>query len=87
MFDLNSIGKKTDKRDTYAYTVIAVDKSSTGIVNALKTEREDGKETIFTAKRFAELRESGKIKVLTENTFQLTLDKTFDPNARWESLD
>ena len=77
----------TGKPDSYDYTVTALDKASSGTINAIKAVRGDGKETIFTQKRFSQLLEEGKLTVIDATHFSLKVDKSFDPSTRFTPVD
>ena len=81
--DWSSTNTKPEKFD---YEMIAEDKSSKGVVNAIKCKRNDGKETIFTRQRFAELVANGKITITGNTTFSLKNDTDFNPSARFTPL-
>ncbi len=85
-FDLNAWGKE-EAPEKYTYKIVGIDKSSLGIINAIKAQRNDGKTTVFTQKRFSELQANGKLTVTGTLTFDLKLDKEFDPNARFQAVD
>lgn len=85
-FDLGAWGKQSTP-DKYNYQITAFDKSSTGVIIAIKAKRNDGKETVFTQKRYAELLGSGKITVTGKLTFDLAVDKDFDPTTRFVAVD
>jgi len=88
MFGLTKIFTKNATE--HGYQVIALEKSeSTGAIKAFKCKRSDGKETIFTAQRFAELRDNGSIVNIddTKGTFTLKVSADFKPEAKWQPVD
>ena len=75
-----------NRPDSFDYTMIAEDRSASGTINAIKCKRNDGKETIFTKARFAELVKDGKISITGDTTFTLKNDADFNPASRFTPL-
>ena len=86
MFNLQDWANESAKPTSFNYTIVAEDRSSTGVLNAIKCKRNDGKETIFTKSRFAELVKDSKITITGDTTFTLKNDSDFNPASRFTPL-
>jgi hypothetical protein len=83
---LKDWSSENTRPDSYNYVMVAEDRSSTGNLLAIKAKRNDGKETIFTKARFAELVKDGKISITGDTTFTLKNDADFNPASRFTPL-
>lgn len=86
MFSLNQLSIKPTKRKKYSYTVTGIKSDANGVLQAIKTVRDDGKEGIFTTKRYQELLQLGKITQTSNTTFDLKVDEDYNPNAGFTSF-
>ena len=80
-FDLNAWASN-EKPTHYTYEIKGVS------ATALKVVRND-KVTpqTFSKKTFQALLEDGRLTILTNSTFQVEIDKDFDPNSQFDDLD
>jgi hypothetical protein len=86
MFSLSQLSADSSKRESYSYTVTGTKKDINGNLQALQTMRDDGKETIFTVKRYQELLKEGKVVQTTDTTFDLKVDADYDPRSGFTAL-
>ena len=81
MFDLNAWASQ-EKPTHYTYEIKGVS------ANALKVVRND-KVTpqTFSKKTFQALLEEGRLTILNNSTFQVEIDKEWNPDSQFDNLD
>ena len=81
MFNLKSVLTPQAEKTHNSYSVTGVHPDG-----RIQTTRDNGKSVVFTPARLQELLAAGKLTQTSDTSFDLLIDKDFNPNAGFVAL-